>query len=114
MKSTSESATVMAQTTYVLSEETSKPGPSASPKHNQKKPKLKSKNAKAASVSRTEPVAMAELTRFIKTRKSGKINGFQQDFEVNILVVLGEKKVLILSLYVIDNNVIVSESIITH
>ncbi|XP_033636578.1 receptor-type tyrosine-protein phosphatase T-like [Asterias rubens] len=81
VKSTSQSATVMAQTTYVLSEETSKPGPSASPKHNQKKPKLKSKNAKAASVSRTEPVAMAELTRFIKTRKSGKINGFQQDFE---------------------------------
>ncbi|XP_071799486.1 receptor-type tyrosine-protein phosphatase T-like [Asterias amurensis] len=80
-KTTSQSATVMAQTTYVLSEETSKPGPFASPKHNQKKPKLKSKNAKAASVSRTEPVAMAELTRFIKTRKSGKINGFQQDFE---------------------------------
>ncbi|XP_071799488.1 uncharacterized protein [Asterias amurensis] len=37
--------------------------------------------AKSASAAFTWPVAMAELAGYIKSRKTGKISGFQQDFE---------------------------------
>ena len=51
------------------------------PKPYHLRPKPKSKVA-AKNDFASGPTAMADLAQFIKTRKSGKINGFHQDYEV--------------------------------